>query len=160
MKPSGSAAKSAIASVFSTISSLVNPEANPPKIILSRPESAGLKPTPKARSVEIFPLTIIRPSVGGKIPAIERINVDLPAPFAPTMPKTEPWATSRVRCLTASTVRMRTFSPLLARITAFFKVRLVSTLILYLIERSSMRIANSSGITTGALDSDRKVTLP
>ena len=128
--------------------------------MLSRPESAGLNPTPSASKVEIFPLTIMRPSVGGKIPAIERIRVDLPAPLAPTMPSTEPCGTSRVKCLTASTTRVRTRSPLLARITAFFSVRFVSTLILYLIERSSIRTASSSGITTGALDAYRKVALP
>ena len=136
-------------------------------MMLSRPESAGLKPTPRARSVEIFPLTVMRPSVGGKIPAIERISVDLPAPFAPTIPRTDPCGISRFICFTASTVRMRTFSPLLARIIAFFKVFFVSTLILYVIERSSMRTARSAGISMSMrfffileLDADSEITLP
>ena len=106
------------------------PAAKPPKIILSRPERDGLNPTPSANKVDIFPSTVIRPVVGGRIPAIERIKVDLPAPFAPTMPTTEPCGISNERLLIAFTVLVLTFWPLLARITAFFSVFFDSTLIL------------------------------
>ena len=117
-------------SVWLSISALLIPAANPPKIMLSRPDNALLKPTPRANKVEILPLTVIFPVDGGKIPAIDRISVDLPAPFAPTIPTTEPCGISRFKCLTASTVLVLTRSPLLARMIAFFKVFFDSTLIL------------------------------
>ena len=117
-------------SVCDWISALLIPAANPPKIILSRPDKALLKPTPRASRVEILPLTVICPLVGGNMPAIDLINVDFPAPFAPTIPTTEPWGISKLRFLTASTVLVLTRSPLLARMIAFFKVFLDSTFIL------------------------------
>ena len=119
-----------MASAWPSISALLIPAARPPKIILSRPDNALLKPTPNANKVEIRPLTVICPDVGGKIPAIERISVDLPAPFAPTIPRTEPCGISRLKFFTASTVLVRTRSPLLARMIAFFKVFFDSTFIL------------------------------
>ena len=106
------------------------PAASPPKIMLSRPESDLLNPTPRAKSVEILPLTLILPAVGGKMPAIARIRVDLPAPLAPTIPTTDPCGISKSRPLTASTVRVLTRSPLLARMIAFLSVFFDSTLIL------------------------------
>ena len=98
--------------------------------MLSRPDKALLNPTPSASNVEIFPFTKIRPLVGGNMPAIERISVDFPAPFAPTIPNTDPWGTSRDKFFTASTVLVLILSPRLARIKAFFKVFFASTLIL------------------------------
>ncbi|CAB4974966.1 unannotated protein [freshwater metagenome] len=97
IKPSGRSANCAISSVLLSISARDIPAAKPPKIILSRPDSAGLKPTPSANNVEIFPSTIIRPSVGGKMPAIDLIKVDLPAPFAPTIPTTLPCGISKFK---------------------------------------------------------------
>jgi hypothetical protein len=40
--------------------------------------------------------------VGGRIPAIVRTSVDLPAPFVPMIPITAPCGTSNVTCLSAS----------------------------------------------------------
>jgi hypothetical protein len=76
--------------------------------MLSRPDNALLNPTPSANNVEILPLTVICPVVGGKIPAIDRIKVDLPAPLAPTIPTTEPCGVSKLKFLTASTVLVLT----------------------------------------------------
>ena len=45
------------------------------------------------------------PVVGGRMPAIVRISVDLPAPLAPTTPSTVPWGTSNETPLTASISR-------------------------------------------------------
>ena len=52
------------------------------------------------------PLTSISPDVGGRIPASARINVDLPAPFGPTMPITVPCVTSKFTPRSALTSRM------------------------------------------------------
>src|SRR5215213_437915 len=52
----------------------------------------------------------MRPLVGGMIPAIVRTSVDLPAPFAPTIPSTVPCGIENETSFTASTSRT-TFSP-------------------------------------------------
>ena len=95
-------ANAAISSNLASTSSTDSPAASPPRTTFSRPLSAGLKPTPRASSVLTRPLTTMRPSVGGRIPAIPRMMVDLPAPLAPRMPSTVPWGTSIDTCLTAS----------------------------------------------------------
>ena len=87
----------------------------------SRPESIGLKPTPRARSVDARPHTSICPEVGGRIPAIARMIVDLPAPLAPMIPSAVPFGTSKETLLTALT-SMRARSPRPARTMAFLKV--------------------------------------
>jgi hypothetical protein len=51
--------------------------------------------------VDTRPWTSTRPLVGGRIPAIVRTSVDLPAPLAPTTPRTEPRGTSNETFLTA-----------------------------------------------------------
>ena len=51
------------------------------------------------------PLTTISPSLGGRMPAIARMMVDLPAPFAPMMPSTEPCGTSKDTPRTAWIIR-------------------------------------------------------
>ena len=55
-------------------------------MMFSRPDRLLLKPTPSASSVLALPQTSIEPLVGGRMPAIARIRVDLPAPLEPMMP--------------------------------------------------------------------------
>jgi hypothetical protein len=43
--------------------------------------------------------------LGGRMPAIVRTSVDLPAPFAPTTPRTVPCGTSKLTPRTASISR-------------------------------------------------------
>ena len=71
--------------------------------MFSRPDSDRLKPTPSASSVLARPQTSTLPEVGGRMPAIARISVDLPAPLEPMMPMAVPTRTSKVTCLSAST---------------------------------------------------------
>ena len=48
---------------------------------------------------------VTRPFVGGRIPAIVRNSVDLPAPLRPITPYTEPVGTSKLTLFSASMVR-------------------------------------------------------
>ena len=79
------------------------PEARPPRMMFSRPDRLWLKPTPRATERCALPRTSIEPLVGGRIPAIARISVDLPAPFEPMIPIALPLATSKETFLIAST---------------------------------------------------------
>src|SRR5215216_2071018 len=149
---SPSSANLTISSYFSSSFSRCSPAARPPSRTLSRPDRFLLKPTPSASSVLTRPYTSIRPDVGGRIPAIVRTSVDLPAPFAPTIPSTVPCGIENETSLTASTSRT-TFSP---------RPRLE------IIPRSVGRRSNdvryvtdtSWTTTLGALETDSELTLP
>ena len=87
----------------------------------SVPDSAVLKPTPRASSVLRRPWTSMRPLDGGRIPEIARMRVDLPAPLWPTMPSTVPWVISKETSCSART-SLTTRSPLPSRLSADLKV--------------------------------------
>ena len=72
---------SAISSSFLAISLVEYPFAKALNRILSLPVSCGLKPIPTDNRVVTSPYTDTRPFEGGRIPAIVRSNVDLPAPL-------------------------------------------------------------------------------
>src|SRR5215218_11287322 len=149
---SSSSANATMSSYFSASCERLSPAARPPSTTLSRPDRFLLKPTPSASSVLTRPLTSIRPLVGGRMPAIVRTSVDLPAPFAPTIPSTVPCGIENETSLTASTSRT-TFSP---------RPRLE------IIPRSVGRRSNdvryvtdtSWTTTLGALETDSELTLP
>ena len=100
---SPSSVHSATSSARSSTSARVSPVASPPRMMFSRPDRLGLKPTPSASNVLALPQTSIEPRVGGRMPAIARINVDLPAPLEPMMPIEVPLVTSKLTSLMAST---------------------------------------------------------
>jgi hypothetical protein len=102
---SSSSAKATMSSYFSASCPRLSPAARPPRTTLSRPDSFLLKPTPSASSVLTRPWISTRPSLGGRMPAIVRTSVDLPAPLAPTMPSTSPCGTSKLTLRTASISR-------------------------------------------------------
>src|SRR3954451_11852433 len=107
---SSSSAKATMSSYFSASCPRLRPAARPPSTTLSRPDSFLLKPTPRASSVLTRPWISTRPSLGGRMPAIVRTSVDLPAPLAPTMPSTSPCGTSKETFRPASisrTIRSR-----------------------------------------------------
>ena len=54
--------------------------------MFSRPVSSRLNPTPNDSNGVTRPHTATRPDVGGRIPAIVRNNVLLPAPLRPITP--------------------------------------------------------------------------
>src|SRR5215207_5650615 len=149
---SPSSANLTISSYFSASCSRCRPAASPPSRTLSRPERFLLKPTPSASSVLTRPYTSIRPLVGGRMPAIVRTSVDLPAPFAPTIPSTVPCGIENETSFTAFTSRT-TFSP---------RPRLP------IIPRSVGRCSNdvryvtetSCTMTLGASETDSELTLP
>ena len=95
--------KSAISSNRRSIAARERPAARPPSRMFSRPERLPLKPTPSASSVETRPCTTMRPLLGGRMPATARMSVDLPAPLAPTTPRTAPGMTSTETSFRAST---------------------------------------------------------
>src|SRR5919112_2130907 len=145
-------AKRTISSYFSSSFSGSRPAARPPSRTLSRPVRLRLKPTPSASSVLTRPNTSIRPLVGGRIPAIVRTSVDLPAPLAPTMPSTVPCGISNETSLTACTSRT-TFSPRPRLRTMPRSVGRRSNVVLYVTETWSTT-------TLGALEPDSELTLP
>src|ERR671921_219041 len=145
-------AKRTISSYFSSSFSGSRPAARPPSRTLSRPVSSLLNPTPSASSVLTRPNTSIRPVVGGRMPAIVRTSVDLPAPLAPTIPSTVPCGISNETSLTASTSRT-TFSPRPRLRTIPRNVGRRSNVVLYVTETSSTT-------TLGALETDSELTLP
>ena len=98
---SPSSVHSATSSARSSTSLRDSPEASPPRMMFSRPDRFLLKPTPSASSVLALPQTSIEPSVGGRMPAIARIRVDLPAPLEPMIPIEVPSGTSKVTSLMA-----------------------------------------------------------
>src|SRR5919112_564366 len=149
---SSSSANSTISSYFSCNCWRSRPAASPPKITFSRPLSCLLKPTPSASSVLTLPWTSIRPSDGGRMPAIVRTSVDLPAPFAPTIPSTVPCGIWNETSLTASTSRT-TFSPRPRLRTIPRSVGRRSNVVLYVTETWSTT-------TLGALEPDSELTLP
>src|SRR6478672_1679218 len=109
---SSSSANSTISSYFSARWSRVRPAARPPSTTFWRPVSVRLKPTPSASSVLTRPWTSMRPDVGGRMPAIVRTSVDLPAPLAPRTPSTLPCSTSNETPCSASISRtMRSRRP-------------------------------------------------
>ena len=126
---SPSSANFTISSYFSSSLPRSSPAASPPRRTLSRPDRFLLKPTPSASSVLTRPKTSIRPCVGGRIPAIARTSVDLPAPLAPTIPSTVPFGTSNDTFLTASISRT-TRSPRPMRLTMLLSVGLRSNVVL------------------------------
>src|ERR687897_335654 len=149
---SPSSANSTMSSYFSASLARSRPAARPPSRTLSRPVRSLLKPTPSASSVLTRPKTSIRPDVGGRMPAIVRTSVDLPAPLAPTIPSTVPWGIENETCLTASTSRT-TFSPRPRLRTMPRSVGRRSNVVLYVTDTSSTT-------TLGALEPDSELTLP
>src|SRR5215207_7316736 len=149
---SSSSANATMSSYFSASCSRFRPAASPPSTTLSRPESFRLKPTPSASSVLTRPWTSTRPSLGGRIPAIVRTSVDLPAPLAPTMPRTVPCGTSKVTLRTASISRT-IFSRRPSFRTVERNVGARSRLVRYVTETSSTEIAVRS-------ETDSELTLP
>src|SRR5215218_590182 len=149
---SPSSANLTISSYFSSSFSRCSPAARPPSRTLSRPDRFLLKPTPSASSVLTRPYTSIRPDVGGRIPAIVRTSVDLPAPFPPTMPSTVPCGIQNETPFTASTSRI-TFSPRPRMVTKLRSVGRRSNDVLYVSETSWTT-------TLGALEPDSELTLP
>ena len=84
---SPSSANSAISSYFAATCSRERPAARPPRTTFSWPVSSLLKPTPSASSVLTRPKTSIAAlGSAGRMPAIVRMSVDLPAPLTPTTP--------------------------------------------------------------------------
>ncbi len=133
---SPSSAKSAISSYFAATCSRERPAARPPRTTFSWPVSSPLKPTPSARSVLTRPKTSTRPRLGGRIPAIARSRVDLPAPLTPTTPSAVPCGISKETSRTALISRMiRCRRP--RRMSVFFSVGFFSTVVRYVTERSS-----------------------
>src|SRR3954447_13029785 len=161
---SSSSANATISSYFSWSWSRRSPAARPPRVTFSRPLRSLLKPTPRASSVETRPRTSTRPEVGGRMPAIVRTRVDLPAPFAPTMPSTEPCCTSSDTFLTASsscTIRSRRPS----RSSVLLNVGFFSSDVRYVTDTSSTRMAGGApgrGVAAGpaVLETDSELTLP
>src|SRR3954451_3022318 len=149
---SSSSANSTISSYLPRMSSRLKPAASPPSTTLSRPDSLRLKPTPSASRVDTRPCTSMRPSVGGRMPAIDRISVDLPAPLAPTTPSTVPCGTSKETSLTARMRRLRCW-PLVKREIDDLRVGRPSTVVTYVIDRSFTDTAVRS-------DPDSELTLP
>src|SRR5215212_1009333 len=86
------------------------------------------------------------------MPAIVRTSVDLPAPFAPTIPSTVPCGISNETSLTAWTSRT-TFSPRPRLRTIPRSVGRRSNVVLYVTETWSTT-------TLGALEPDSELTLP
>src|SRR5688572_22459995 len=80
------------------------------------------------------------------------MSVDLPAPFAPTTPSTEPRGTWKETCLSASTSRT-TRSRRPSRLTVDLNVGLRSSDVLYVTETSWTRMELPS-------ESDSELTLP
>src|SRR5918995_6590810 len=161
---SPSPAKSAISAYFSTTSLRRIPIARPPRTTFSRPERAALNPTPRASSVLTFPRTTMRPSVGGRIPAIMRISVDFPAPFAPMMPSVVPCGTTKETSRTASTSRTAR-SPRPSRVMALLKVGTRSNVVRYVSETFWTLIADGLVDTTGPgtgwiSETDNELALP
>ena len=83
-------AKSIMSCNFLSISTLEKPIIVPFIYMFSIPVNSGLKPAPNSNNAEIFPLTIILPSVGVKTPVINFKRVDLPEPFLPIIPTVSP----------------------------------------------------------------------
>src|SRR3954447_5540907 len=158
---SPSSVHSAMSSARSSTSRRDRPEARPPSTMFSRPESALLKPTPSASSVLALPHTSTLPDVGGRIPAIARIRVDLPAPLDPMMPIEVPTRTSKVTFVSAWTSRTAR-SPRPRRTMACLRVGLRSNVVRYVIERSSTRTAKEevSVSVSASGETDSKITLP
>src|SRR5215207_10218729 len=148
---SPSSANLTISSYFSASCSRCRPAASPPSRTLSRPDRFLLKPTPSASSVLTRPYTSIRPDVGGRIPAIVRTSVDLPAPLAPTIPSTVPCGIENETFFTAST-SCTTFSPRPRLRTMPRSVGRRSNVARYVTETSSTT-------TLGALEADSELTL-
>src|SRR5215207_3946235 len=161
---SPSPAKSAISSYFSTISLRLIPIARPPRTTFSRPDRAALNPTPRASSVLTFPRTMMRPSVGGRIPASMRISVDFPAPLAPMMPSVVPCGTTKETSRTAWTSRTAR-SPRPSRVMAVLKVGTRSNVVRYVSEAFWTLIADGLVDTTGSgtgliSETDNELALP
>src|SRR4051794_18986945 len=149
---SSSSANSTISSYFSARCSRVSPAARPPSTTFSRPVRVRLKPTPSASRVLTRPCTSMRPEVGGRMPAIVRTSVDLPAPFAPTTPRTLPCSTLNETFWTASISRtIRSRRP--SRFTVSVSVGRFSNDVRYVTETSSTEMLSRS-------DPDSEITLP
>src|SRR3954451_23278000 len=165
---SSSSANSTMSSYFSSSWSRVSPAASPPSFTFWRPVRSLLKPTPSASSVLTRPCTSTRPAVGGRMPAIVRTSVEVPAAFAPMIPTTEPRASSSDTSFTAlisRTVRSRRPS----RTTMLLKVGFFSSDVREVTDTSSTLIAGggvpSRGGAAGAgaaelSETDGKLTLP
>src|SRR5690606_27227825 len=176
---SPSSVHSATSSACSSTSLRERPAASPPRMMFSRPVRFLLKPTPRASRVLARPHTSIRPEDGGRIPAIARIRVDLPAPLAPMMPIAVPVRTSKLTCLSALTSFTARW-PRPNRTSAWRSVGLRSNEGLYVMERSSTRpagggpagaaasglpvqiavVSGSVAVLSGSDETDTKITLP
>src|SRR4051794_21154035 len=149
---SSSSANSTISSYFSVRGSRVRPDPSPPSTTFSRPVSVRLKPTPNASSVLTRPCTSMRPDVGGRIPAIVRTSVDLPAPLAPTTPSTLPCSTwKETRCSASISRTIRSRRP--RRLIVSASVGRFSNDVRYVTETSSTEMLSRS-------DPDSEITLP
>src|SRR3954453_13608454 len=149
---SSSSANATMSSYFSARWSRVRPEARPPRTTFSRPLSLRLNPTPSDSSVLTRPSTSMRPDVGGRMPAIVRTSVDLPAPLAPTTPSTLPCSTSNDTCWSASisrTIRCRRPSRLIVSVSVGF----FSNDVRYVTDTSCTEMQTRS-------DADSELTLP
>src|SRR3954454_10963762 len=149
---SSSSANATMSSYFSARWSRVRPAARPPRTTFSRPLSLRLKPTPSASSVLTRPCTSMRPDVGGRIPAIVRTSVDLPAPLAPTTPSTLPCSTwKETRCSASISRTIRSRRP--RRLIVSASVGRFSNDVRYVTETSSTEMLTRS-------DPDSEITLP
>src|SRR3954471_9120716 len=163
---SSSSANATISSYFSRSCSRLKPAASPPRVTFSRPLRSRLKPTPRASSVLTRPRTSTRPAVGGRMPAIARTSVDLPAPLAPRIPSTWPCLTSSETSLSASISRItRSRRPSRSRVA--LNVGRRSRDVRYVTETSSTLIVEGSSdagaSATGAAcvsEADSELTLP
>src|SRR3954468_24004755 len=70
--------------------------------MFSRPVSSRLNPTPSDSNGVTRPHTATRPAVGGRMPAIVRSSVVLPAPLRPMTPYTAPAGTWKLTPRSAS----------------------------------------------------------
>src|SRR3954464_1505314 len=162
---SSSSANSTMSSYFSSSCSRVKPAASPPSFTFWRPVRSLLKPTPSASRVLTRPWTSTRPAVGGRMPAIVRTSVDLPAPFAPMIPTTDPRRTSSDTRFTASISRtIRSRRP--SRTTVDLNVGFFSREVRYVTDTSFTLIAvgdrpfEPAGTEAELSETDGKLTLP
>ena len=87
-----------------------------------------VEPDPSASRVLARPQTSIEPLVGGRMPAIARIKVDLPEPLEPMMPIVVPVRTWKETFLIAS-ISLTARCPRPKRIKACFSVGLRSNVV-------------------------------
>ena len=92
------------------------------------------------------------------MPAIVRINEDLPAPFVPITPSTWPYVTSRFTSSSACTIRV-CFVPRPKDLTRALSVGLRSIAVVYVRPRFCTETARSP-VLCCVLEADSELTLP